>query len=294
MDCGIIKGDKMDLLKKNNKYIDQVIDMALAEDIGPGDVTTDIVIPESAILNGIFRAKDDGVICGIPLMKKVFVNLDKGIKITLKKKDGEKVKKGDIIATIKGKARAILMGERLALNLLQLMSGIATSANRFQSIAKPYGVTILDTRKTTPMLRVIEKYAVHTGGATNHRMGLYDMVLIKDNHLDFIDLQKAVSDCRRFIPKGMKIEVEVHNFEMLELAMKAEPDIIMLDNMNYEMLDRALARMKQYGCRAKVEVSGGVNLSNIEEYAKRRVDYISIGSITHSPEALDISLQLSK
>jgi len=155
----------MDLLKKNIKYIDQVIDMALAEDIGPGDVTTDIVIPESAILNGIFRAKDDGVICGIPLMKKVFVNLDKGIKITLKKKDGEKVKKGDIIATIKGKARAILMGERLALNLLQLMSGIATSANRFQSIAKPYGVTILDTRKTTPMLRVIEKYAVHTGGA---------------------------------------------------------------------------------------------------------------------------------
>ncbi len=284
----------MDLLKKNEKYIDRVIDMALAEDIGAGDVTTDIVIPQSAILNGIFRAKDDGIICGLPLMKKVFMKLDKDIKIKMKKKDGDKVKKGEIIANIKGKARAILMGERLSLNLLQLMSGIATSADKFQSLVKPYGVTVLDTRKTTPMLRVIEKYAVKTGGATNHRMGLYDMVLIKDNHLDFIDLQKAVSDCRRFIPKGMKIEVEVHSMEMLETAMKADPDIIMLDNFSYEMIDKAIARMKAFGCKAKTEISGGVNESNIVEYAKRRVDYISIGSITHSPQALDISLQLSK
>jgi nicotinate-nucleotide pyrophosphorylase (carboxylating) len=284
----------MDVLKKNAKYIDRMIDQALAEDIGAGDVTTDIVIPQSAILNGVFRAKGDGVICGIPLMKIVFKKLDKDIKISVKKKEGDKVKKGDIIATIKGKARAILMGERLALNILQLMSGIATSANKFQTLAKPYGVKILDTRKTTPTLRIIEKYAVTAGGAHNHRIGLYDMVLIKDNHLDFIDLQKAVSDCRRFIPKGMLIEVEVDTFDMLNLAMKAEPDMIMLDNMTYEMVDKAIAMMKEYGCKAKVEISGGVNLSNVEEYAKRRVDYISVGSITHSPEALDISLELSK
>jgi nicotinate-nucleotide pyrophosphorylase (carboxylating) len=284
----------MDWLKKNEKYIDRIIDQGLKEDIGPGDVTTDIIIPGTAVLKGVFRAKDDGVVCGVPLMKKVFLKLDPSVKISVRKKDGDKVKKEEIIATIKGKAKAILMGERLALNLLQLLSGIATSADKFQSIARPYGVTILDTRKTTPTLRLLEKYAVKTGGASNHRMGLYDMVLIKDNHLDFIDLQKAVMDCRRYIPRGMKIEVEVDNLEMLEPAMKAEPDIIMLDNMDFEMMDKALAMMKKHGCRAKVEVSGGVNMHNVGEIARRRVDYISIGSITHSPQALDISLQLSK
>ena len=284
----------MNWLKENDKYIDRIIDMGLKEDVGPGDVTTDIIIPAAAVLNGIFRAKDAGVVCGIPLMKKVFLKLDPAIKITVRKKDGDHVKKGDVIARIKGRARAILMGERLALNLLQLLSGIATSAYKFQEKAKPYGVTILDTRKPTPTLRVLEKYAVKTGGASNHRMGLYDMVLIKDNHLDFIDLKKAVLDCRRFIPRGMKIEVEVDNLDMLEQAMRAEPDIIMLDNMNLELMDKALARMKQFGSKAKVEISGGVTLETVEEIAKRRVDYISTGSITHSPQALDISLQLSK
>ena len=284
----------MDLLKKNEKYIDQLIEMSLKEDIGDGDVTTDIIIPQASILKGIFRAKGDGVICGLPLVKKVFAKLDREVKVTFRKKDGEKVKNGDIIALISGHARAILMGERLALNLLQRLSGIATSANMFQSIVKPYGVTILDTRKTTPMLRVLEKYAVKTGGASNHRMGLYDMVLIKDNHIDFIDIEKAVSECRRFIPRGMKIEVEVHNLEFLEKAIKARPDIIMLDNMDYAMMDKAFARLKETRCDAKIEISGGVNVDTIREIAKRKPDFISLGSITHSAQALDISLQLHK
>ena len=284
----------MDLLKKNEKYIDQLIEMSLKEDIGDGDVTTDIVIPQAAILKGVFKAKADGIICGLPLVKKVFAKIDKNVKISFKKKDGDKVKSGDTIALITGHARAILMGERLALNLIQRLSGIATSANQFQAAVKPYGVTILDTRKTTPMLRVLEKYAVKTGGASNHRMGLYDMVLIKDNHIDFIDIEKAVSECRRFIPKSMKIEVEVHSLEFLEKAIKARPDIIMLDNMGYEMMDKAFARLKETKCDAKVEISGGVNLDTIREIAKRKPDYISLGAITHSAQALDISLSLHK
>ena len=284
----------MDLLKKNEKYIDRLIDMSLKEDIGDGDVTTDIIIPQTAVLKGVFKSKGAGIICGLPLVKKVFAKIDKNVKISFKKRDGDRVKNGDIIAIITGHARAILMGERLALNLLQRLSGVATSANMFQSIVRPYGVTILDTRKTTPMLRVLEKYAVKTGGASNHRMGLYDMVLIKDNHIDFIDIEKAVMECRRFIPRGMKIEVEVHNLEFLEKAIKARPDIIMLDNMDYEMMDKAFARLKETHCDAKVEISGGVNMNSIREIAKRKPDYISLGAITHSAQALDISLTLHK
>ena len=284
----------MDLLKKNEKYIDQLIDMSLKEDIGAGDVTTDIIIPPAAILKGAFKAKAEGVICGLPLIKKVFAKIDKSVQISFKKKDGAKVKNGDIIALITGPARAILMGERLALNLLQRLSGIATSANSFQSKVTPYGVTILDTRKTTPMLRILEKYAVKTGGASNHRMGLYDMVLIKDNHIDFINIEKAVMECRRFIAKRMKIEVKVHSLEFFEKANKASPDVIMLENMSRDMIDKAFLRIKETKCDAKVEITGGVNIDTIEEIAKRKPDYISLGAITHSAQALDISLTLHK
>jgi nicotinate-nucleotide pyrophosphorylase (carboxylating) len=284
----------MDILKKNEKYINQLLEMALKEDVGEGDVTSDIVIPRTAILTGVFKAKDSGIICGLPLLKKVFVMIDKDIKISFKKKDGDIVKHGDIIAIIKGNARSILMGERLALNIIQRLSGIATSSNVFQKIASPYGVVILDTRKTTPMLRLLEKYAVKTGGASNHRMGLYDMVLIKDNHIDFLDIEKAVMECRRFIPKTMKIEVEVHSLEFLEKAIKAEPDIIMFDNMDLTMMDKAFARIKETKCGAKIEISGGVNMQTIGEIVKRKPDYISLGAITHSAQALDISLTLHK
>ncbi|MCE5299383.1 MAG: nicotinate-nucleotide diphosphorylase (carboxylating), partial [Spirochaetia bacterium] len=180
----------MNILKQHEKHIDLLINEALQEDIGPGDVTTDIVIPQSAVMKGVFISKDEGIICGLPLIKKVFQKLDPGIKVTMKKKDGDRVRNGDIIAVVKGKARALLMGERLSLNIMQQLSGVSTTTAEYVKLVKPYGVTILDTRKTTPMMRIMEKYAVAVGGATNHRIGLYDMVLIKNNHLMFIDLDR--------------------------------------------------------------------------------------------------------
>jgi nicotinate-nucleotide pyrophosphorylase (carboxylating) len=268
--------------------------MALKEDIGAGDITTDMIVPEAAEIKGIFIAKAAGIICGLPVMVKVFRKLDKNVKIICKKKDGDRVKHGDIIAVVKGNARAVLKGERLALNIMQRLSGIATAANKFVEIVKKYKVTILDTRKTTPNLRALEKYAVTKGGGENHRMGLYDQVLIKDNHLDFVDLQKAMLNLRQFLPHSIKIEIEVDTPEVLERAIMANPDIIMLDNMGLDSIEKSIARIKGSKCRSKIEVSGGVNLRNVGDIARLRPDYISIGYITHSPEALDISLKFVK
>lgn len=283
----------MKLLKKFENDINSLIESALKEDVGAGDITTDMLVPSSAEMKGIFKAKENGVLCGLPVAKMVFLKLDPNIKMVFKKKDGDRIKNGEIIATVKGKARAILTGERLALNLLQRLSGVATETSKFVEIARPYKVTILDTRKTTPNLRLLEKYAVKTGGAENHRMGLYDAVLIKDNHLKISDVEKAVTEMRRYIPKNMIIEVEVDTLEMLDKAIKAQPDIIMLDNMDLRTMELAMMRLKSAKCKAKVEVSGGVSLKNVGDIARLRVDYISIGSITHSPKAIDISLKLT-
>ena len=283
----------MKMLKKYEKDIDNLIESALEEDVGAGDITTEMLVPSNAEMKGVFKAKENGVLCGLPIAKKVFLKLDPGIRMVFKKKDGDRIKSGEIIATVKGKARAILTGERLALNLLQRLSGVATETARFVEIARPYKATILDTRKTTPNLRLLEKYAVKTGGAQNHRMGLYDAVLIKDNHLMIVDIEKAVTEMRRFIPKSMTVEVEVDTLEMLDKAIKVQPDVIMLDNMDLRTMELALIRMKSAKCRAKVEVSGGVNIKNVGDIARLRVDYISIGSITHSPNAIDISLKLT-
>ncbi len=284
----------MKLTKKQEKEIDAIIEAALAEDIGPGDITTDLIVPETAVIKGVFTAKAAGIICGLPLAVRIFKKLDKNLKMSCKKKDGDRIKHGDVIAVIRGNARAVLKGERTALNFMQKLSGIATAAARFVEIAKKYRVTILDTRKTTPNLRVLEKYAVKTGGGENHRMGLYDQVLIKDNHLDFVDMEKAVVELRRMLPHNIKIEIEVETTEMLEKAIKMNPDIIMLDNMGFDTLEKAMEMVRNSKCRAKIEVSGGVNLKNVGDIARLRPDYISIGSITHSAEALDISLKFVK
>ncbi len=284
----------MKLTKKQEKEIDAIIEAALAEDIGPGDITTDLIVPETAVIKGVFTAKAAGIICGLPLAVRIFKKLDKNLKMGCKKKDGDRIKHGDVIAVIRGNARAVLKGERTALNFMQKLSGIATAAARFVEIAKKYRVTILDTRKTTPNLRVLEKYAVKTGGGENHRMGLYDQVLIKDNHLDFVDMEKAVVELRRMLPHNIKIEIEVETTEMLEKAIKMNPDIIMLDNMGFDTLEKAMEMVRNSKCRAKIEVSGGVNLKNVGDIARLRPDYISIGSITHSAEALDISLKFVK
>jgi nicotinate-nucleotide pyrophosphorylase (carboxylating) len=240
-------------------------------------------------------AKAEGILCGLPIIKKIFQKLDKDIKMDFKKKDGDFIKYGDIVAIIKGKARAILSGERLALNILQRLSGIATITNKFIQIIKPYKKTkILDTRKTTPNLRILEKYAVRIGGGENHRMGLYDAVLIKDNHLKIIgdELERAFLELRRFIPKNVKIEIEVHHIDLIERVVKINPDIIMLDNMCLKSLDETLAKIRSLNYKGKIEVSGGVNLSNVRDIAMRGVDYISVGLITHSPDSLDISFKI--
>jgi|DewCreStandDraft_4_1066084.scaffolds.fasta_scaffold00712_75 nicotinate-nucleotide pyrophosphorylase (carboxylating) len=285
----------MDLLRKYSSEIDKIIELALKEDIGPGDITTEMIIPDSTVVKGSFMAKGEGVLCGMPIMKKIFKKLDKDIKIDLKKKDGDLIKYGDILAVIKGKARALLTGERLALNILQRLSGIATITKKFVDIIKLYKKTkILDTRKTTPNLRILEKYAVKIGGGENHRMGLYDAVLIKDNHLKIVgdELEKKYVELRRFIPKNVKIEIELHHIELTERIVKLQPDIIMLDNMCLKVLDETLSKIASLGYKGKIEVSGGVNLSNIKDIAMRGVDYISIGMITHSPESLDISFKI--
>jgi len=274
------------MLKKHKKEIAFMIDYALKEDIGDVDITTEVTVPAVTKAIGEFGAKDDGIVCGMPIVKMIFEKLDRDAKVYIKKKDGQEMHHGDVLAVVKGSARAILAGERTALNFLQRMSGIATYTKKFVDVAKPYGVTILDTRKTTPGLRVFEKYAVVTGGGQNHRMGLYDAVLIKDNHLQVVDIREATRNIRRWIPKNMKVEIEIDDMLLLDEALEAKPDIIMLDNMTPEMIDRAMEKIKG---KVKVEVSGGVNLDNIKELAKRKVDYISIGSITHSPKALDIS-----
>ncbi|HDQ25726.1 MAG TPA: carboxylating nicotinate-nucleotide diphosphorylase [bacterium] len=280
-----------DLLRKYSKEVDAIIDNALREDIGPGDITTDMIVPEKAVLRGVFKAKDIGVLCGLPIAKKVFLKLDKKARMTFKKKDGDRIKNGDILGVVRGSARALLTGERLALNILQRLSGIATVTKKFVEIARPYKVAVLDTRKTTPNLRILEKYAVKTGGGENHRMGLYDAVLIKDNHLKLVDLDRAMTDLRRFLPGNIKIEIEVDSFEMLEKAISVHPDIIMLDNMTVDMMEKAVARIRGSKCRAKIEVSGGVNMHTVGDIARLRVDYVSIGSVTHSPQAIDISFK---
>jgi nicotinate-nucleotide pyrophosphorylase (carboxylating) len=284
----------MIFIRNHEKEIDRIIEMALKEDIGAGDITTDMIVPEAAVIKGIFIAKAAGIISGLPVVNKVFKKLDKKVKLIYKKKDGDRVKHGDVIAVIKGNARAVLKGERLALNILQRLSGISTATNKFVEIVKKYKVAILDTRKTTPNLRALEKYAVRKGGGENHRMGLYDQVLIKDNHLDFVDLQKAMLNLRQFLPHSIKIEVEVDNSEVLERAIAANPDIIMLDNMGLDSIEKSIARIRASKCRAKIEVSGGVNLRNVGDIARLKPDFISIGYITHSPEALDISLKFVK
>lgn len=284
----------MNVFKVHEKEINAIIDMALYEDIGRGDITTDMLVPAAAEIKGIFTAKAGGIICGLPVMNMIFKKLDKGIKISFRKKDGDRVKPGEVIAVIKGNARAALKGERLSLNIIQRLSGIATSVSRFVDIAKKHKVAILDTRKTTPNLRVLEKYAVRMGGGKNHRMGLYDQVLIKDNHLDFVDLSKAIIDLRRFLPGNVKVEIEVDDPEMLESVIRACPDIIMLDNMGLDVMEKSIAKIRAAGMNIKIEVSGGVNLRNVGDIARLKPDYISIGSITHSPEALDISLRFVK
>ena len=269
--------------------LNDLIEKALKEDVGTGDITTLSTIPADKTITGRFIAKETGVLCGVDVVRAVFAFVDPSITLEFANKDGDKIVKGDVIATVSGLARSILTGERLALNLLQHMSGVATRT--FEAVEKVKGThaRIADTRKTTPGLRVLEKYAVKCGGGSNHRFNLADGVLIKDNHIEAAGgITAAVEMARRNIPHTLKIEVEIETFEQLEEALAAGADIIMLDNMSNEEMKKAVEIVAG---RAITEASGNMGEKDLRAVAETGVDLISIGALTHSVKALDISLK---
>ncbi|PIF05854.1 MAG: nicotinate-nucleotide diphosphorylase (carboxylating) [Draconibacterium sp.] len=275
---------------KTLKSAEILFDLAYAEDVGDGDITTNNLIPPLENKTAIFVAKENGVIAGLPVAEMVFKKFDSNIEWNAKVPDGSKVKSGDILVEFTGNYRALLTGERKALNFLQRLSGIATYASKCMKEIEGLNVEILDTRKTLPGYRHLDKYAVRMGGASNHRFGLYDMVMIKDNHIQVAGgIKEAVESIRKNIPKSIKIEVETRTLEDVQEAIDAEVDIIMLDNMSSKIMCEAVKLINK---RAKIEASGNMTIKRIREVAATGVDYISIGALTHSVKALDISQRI--
>ena len=273
-----------------NRYaMDEIIRRALEEDIGSGDITTLATVSKDRQTEGFFFAKEEGVVCGLPVLERVFEVLDASIKIECIANEGDLVQKGGVIARILGNAQNILTGERVALNFLQRLSGIATRTRMaVQEIAGTKAV-ITDTRKTTPGLRILEKYAVRIGGGSNHRFNLADGILIKDNHISAAGgIRQAVALARKAAPHMLKIEVETENFAQIEEALRAGADIIMLDNMSIEDMKHAVSMI---GGRALVEASGNMGDKNLLAVAQTGVDIISMGALTHTVRAMDISLR---
>lgn len=279
----------------NLKAVLPSLNLWLEEDIGMGDVTTMATIPAGQQSKGIIHMKDEGVVAGLPVAAEVFKLVDPGLQFAAKVRDGDAVVRGTVLAEVTGSTRSILLGERLALNLLQRLSGIATRTRQFVDRTAGLPVRIVDTRKTTPGHRMLEKYAVRVGGGFNHRFGLYDAVMIKDNHIKGAGgVAKAIEAARSQIPHTMKIEVEVESFEQLEEALAARPDIIMLDNMNPAHIKEAVQRIKQRMPHIIVEASGSVTLETVRAIAETGVDVISAGRLTYSVQSLDISLDLNE
>lgn len=271
-------------------YIDDLIKRAITEDINYIDVTTDYLLDDAHTSTAVFLAKDTGVLAGIHIALRVFELMDDTLTFTVSKKDGDQVKKGDIIATVQGKTKSILKSERTALNLVQHMSGIATATHKCVEMVKGTNASIVETRKTLPGLRPIQKYAVVVGGGRNHRYNLSDAAMLKDNHIDaYGSLTNAVNALRAKTGHMVKIEVEVDSLELLQEALDVKADIIMLDNMNYQQMAEAV---KLTNSRALLEASGNITLENIAEVAKTGVDIISLGALTHSVKAFDISLKI--
>ncbi len=270
-------------------YWDEALLAALKEDIPWEDVSANAVVPEDARGTADLIAKAEGVLAGLPVFCRTFELLDGSAAFTLLKEEGARVKAGDVILKLEGNMRAILSGERTALNFLQRMSGIATYTRTMAELLEGTGTLLLDTRKTTPLLRSFEKYAVTVGGGGNHRFNLSDGVLLKDNHIGAAGgVRQAIERARAYAPFVRKIEVEVETLEELSEAMEAGADIVMLDNMKGELLREAVRRAKG---RVKTEISGNVTRENVKEYAALGVDYISSGALTHSAPILDLSLK---
>lgn len=274
----------------NKFYIDSLIKTAIEEDINYIDVSADLLIPTEQRNDSYFVAKDDGILCGLDCAMRVFTLLDDTFTFTAQKKDGDKIKKGDVIVEFNGKTRELLKGERTALNIIQHMSGIATATNRAVELCKGTKASVADTRKTLPGLRALQKYAVACGGGKNHRFNLSDGAMLKDNHIDACGgIIPAVKILRSKLGHMVKIEVETRDFDEVRQAVKAGADVIMLDNMNCEQMTEAV---KIIDGKATSEASGNITLENIAEVAKTGVDIISLGALTHSVKAFDISMKM--
>ena len=268
---------------------DKLILQALQEDISSEDVTTNAVMPKAQHGEAQLICKQDGVLAGLDVVQRVFEVLDETISLELYYRDGDRVKSGDFIGTVRGDIRAILSGERTALNYLQRMSGIATYTNTIATLLEGSKVKLLDTRNTTPNMRIFEKYSVKVGGGYNHRYNLSDGILLKDNHIGAAGgVKEAIFMAKEYAPFVRKIEIECETVEMVQEAIEAGADIIMLDNMNVEEMQKAIAVIDG---KAEIECSGNVTRENIEHYISLGVDYISSGALTHSASIMDISLK---
>lgn len=274
----------------NNQIIKDIIERAIREDIWTGDLSSELLIPETDTGKGVIIANEEGIVAGLSVAERVFYQFSDELIFKGLVEDGDRINEGQVIAEIKGPVREILKGERTALNFLQRLSGIATRTSIYVNKVTHYPVKIVDTRKTTPTLRILEKYAVRVGGGYNHRMGLYDGVLLKDNHIIAAGgISRAVDIIRSRLPHTVKIEVEVEDIAGVKEALNVGVDIIMLDNMDIEKMKVAVGIING---QALVEASGGINLEGLVEIAETGVDIISVGALTHHIKALDLSLTL--
>ena len=280
-------------MKTKERLIDELIDLAFAEDIGDGDHTTLCCIPDTAMGKSKLLIKEPGILAGVEIARKIFHRFDPDLKMTVYIEDGTAVKPGDVAFVVEGRVQSLLQTERLMLNVMQRMSGIATMTHRYVKKLEGLHTRILDTRKTTPGMRMLEKEAVKIGGGVNHRIGLFDMILLKDNHVDFAGgIENAISRCHDYLKakgKDLKIEIEVRNLDELKEVMRVGGvDRIMLDNFSPELTKEAV---KIVGGKYEIESSGGITFDTIRDYAESGVDFVSVGALTHSVKGLDMSFK---
>ncbi len=280
-------------MKTKEQLIDELIDLAFAEDIGDGDHTTLCCIPDTAMGRSRLLIKEPGILAGVEIARKIFHRFDPDLKMTVYIEDGTAVKPGDVAFVVEGRVQSLLQTERLMLNVMQRMSGIATMTHRYVKSLEGLHTRILDTRKTTPGMRMLEKEAVKIGGGVNHRIGLFDMILLKDNHVDFAGgIENAISRCHDYLKakgKDLKIEIEVRNLDELKEVMRVGGvDRIMLDNFSPELTKEAV---KIVGGKYEIESSGGITFDTIRDYAESGVDFVSVGALTHSVKGLDMSFK---
>lgn len=287
--------------KLKKEIIEDAVKRALEEDLGAGDVTAKYTVSKDMKVTARCHAKEDLVICGLDIAKTAFKMVDPKTRFKALVKDGDKLSKGDFIYEVKGSANSIVSAERVSINFIGHLSGIASQSYELQEIARPYGVTLLDTRKTTPTLRLFEKYAVRCGGASNHRIGLFDMFLVKENHLfsagvktlDHIDSDKLKALVKKMKKETkFKVEIETDNMREFKATLHSGCDIIMLDNFTPAQIKKAIALRDEENPRVKLEASGGINSKSLLKYAKTGVDFISMGALTHSVRSRDVSLNV--